>query len=162
MLINIQTLIDLTGFSHRKIKRIIQPVKPVKREGNSIFYESRQVLPLVYKNGDDLRKKKAEPAVGLPFNKGALNQTAEKARYLKAKADAEEIKVAKLKGELVPIVEVKATWGRIATSINRKLLALPDRLAQLSETVSTYEARCDAFTKEIHSTMTELSAGDFD
>lgn len=56
---------------------------------------------------------------------------AAKLRRAIAQADIDEMKAAKLRGELVAVLDVEATWSRMAIAINETFDALPARLANV-------------------------------
>ena len=53
----------------------------------------------------------------------------QRARWIKAKADREEIQLARDRGELVQVTEVSRTWERLVSACRSSLLILPSRLA---------------------------------
>ena len=52
-----------------------------------------------------------------------------------------ELKNALLRGELIPLEVIKEESDRNAISIRNRFLAMPDRLAQMLETTSTFAER---------------------
>ena len=158
MRVNIRQLQDLSGFGYAKIKKVLVDETPVSSDGRAIYYDSVRVLPLLYA----ARKKPFESARETPTKVRAADRSLEQTRLYKAKADLEELKVREKQRELVPVEEIKAAWGRIATSVNRKLLTVPDRCAQMLETAGDYASRRQIIEAELHAAMTELSVGDFE
>src|SRR3990172_8633713 len=52
----------------------------------------------------------------------------QRARWIRAKADREEIQLARDRGELVRVDEVSRTWERLVSACRSSLLLLPSRL----------------------------------
>lgn len=53
----------------------------------------------------------------------------EKLRLTKAQADAQELKNQALRGDLVPVTEVRREWTAVATDLRASLLSIPARVA---------------------------------
>lgn len=163
MLVNYTTIQELTGIGYRRIKSIFSRngIKPAIEKSREILFESQEILPVLFAAVDRRRRPKTAPVDEPEKGRAPANQNFERARYLSAKADFEEIKVAQKRGELVEARQIKKEWGRLATGISRKMISLPDRLAQLSETASDYPARRALFEQEIKTVLTILSSGEF-
>lgn len=56
------------------------------------------------------------------------NLTAERARLAREQADAQALKNAVLRRELVPVAEVAREWGDVLRSIRARILAVPSRV----------------------------------
>ncbi|QFG37294.1 phage terminase Nu1 subunit (DNA packaging protein) [Paracoccus pantotrophus] len=57
-----------------------------------------------------------------------LNLTGERARLARLQADAQDLKNAALRRELVPAVEVAREWGEALRAIRARVLAIPSRV----------------------------------
>ena len=160
--ISINKLAELTGIDRRTIKKRLEGLLPKKR-GRAYQYDSTQALPAIYSNA---ARAAQGPRTKDP-NTAKLNYEAEKARLAKEKADAQELKNAETRRELVPVAEVAQAWGRIVTGIRNQFLALPNRLAQILETTGTTEQRralkaernrLKAMLREVEATLQTLGA----
>ncbi len=110
---------DMTGFGFRKIQKRIRSLKPAHIEGPAHYYDTRQVLPLLY-----TQSKQQQDA-------HILDQ--ERARLAAMQADRTELIVQRMKTELVPIAEVKPALDKVFGAIRAKCLAMPSKVApQLS------------------------------
>lgn len=58
-------------------------------------------------------------------SEGDLDLTEERARLAKEQADAQEMKNAVMRGELLPIGLVKATWGKVLSEFRTRILGVP-------------------------------------
>lgn len=72
-----------------------------------------------------------EVAAGRTDKSGKVDLAAERARLARMQADAQEIKNAVLRGELVPADEIEAASIAVHSAVQRRLLALPRKLAPL-------------------------------
>jgi phage terminase Nu1 subunit (DNA packaging protein) len=90
---------------------------------------------------------------------GRNTQTsAERARLVSAQADAAEVKVKKLSGELVSAAEVETRWTSILRTVRSGCLALPTRIAAQIAHLTTHDiAVIDA---EVRAVLTELGDPD--
>ncbi len=81
----------------------------------------------------------------------------EKTRLTKAQADAAELKVSELEGELIPAKLVEDTWTDVAAVIRVQLLALASKIAHLVLASKTYQEVEAIINKEIYETLDELA-----
>lgn len=81
----------------------------------------------------------------------------EKTRLTKAQADAAELKVSELEGELIPAKLVENTWTEIAAVIRVKLLGLASKIAHLVQGAKTYQDIEQIINKQIYETLNELA-----
>lgn len=98
-----------------------------------------------------------EQAAARASGDGAPDLIAERARLAKEQADAQAMKNATARGELIPTVAVASAWEQIGTEIKRALLAMPPDLAPLlfQKTVPQIEAQLRAGITEV---LTALSS----
>ncbi len=92
----------------------------------------------------------------------ALNLTTERARLAKEQADAQAIKNAALRRDLVPAVEVERAWADALRGLRSRLLAVPSRVRAAQGHLTA--ADIEALDREIRATLTELGtdAGEAD
>ena len=62
---------------------------------------------------------------------GAPDYAAERARYIRARADLAEMEAAQRRGSLIAAEDIEAAWIAVLALLRTRLLALPDRLAPL-------------------------------
>lgn len=87
----------------------------------------------------------------------AVNLTAERARLAKEQADAQAIKNAKLRGELVEAADVERAWQDILRQVRARIMAVPSRLKQ-SQALSAEDG--EALDRELRDALTELGNAD--
>ena len=87
----------------------------------------------------------------------AVNLTAERARLAKEQADAQAIKNAKLREELVEAAEVERVWQDILRQVRARIMAVPSRLKQ-SASLSAHDA--ESLDRELRDALTELGNAD--
>lgn len=83
--------------------------------------------------------------------------TTERARLAKEQADAQALKNAALRGELVSAAEVERTWSDLLRQVRSRILAVPSRLRQ-SLNLPTAEA--ELIDRELRTALSELGHAD--
>lgn len=73
--------------------------------------------------GDDPPPRRTAP------NKGGRPIADHRQKLVLAQAELAQIKAAKMRGELVPAADVRATWASIVADARQRLLAVPSRIA---------------------------------
>lgn len=79
--------------------------------------------------------------------------TAEKARLAKEQADAQALKNARLRDELVEASAVERAWADTLRKVRARILAVPPRLRQ---TITLSTADADLIDRELRDALTEL------
>ncbi|WP_210878076.1 terminase small subunit [Roseovarius autotrophicus] len=88
----------------------------------------------------------------------SLTLTGERARLARAQADAQELKNASLRGELVKAEDVAREWADILRGLRSQLLAIPSRLrADLGHLTAADVAQIDRALRDV---LTEIGGGD--
>lgn len=128
----------------------IDPVGVTRTKAN--LWDSKEVLPLIYSYTRDVGNQNTTSGLD-------LNMQDERARLAKAQADGQELKNAQLRGELIPSAQIVDRWGRIVTAAKQQFLALPDRLAYMIETATTFEDRRAIIDAEIKQILSSLANG---
>ncbi len=99
-------------------------------------------------------------AAGRGGEEQVLTLTGERARLARAQADAQELKNATLRGELVPAAEVERAWSDTLRGLRSQLLALPSRIrADLGHLTPADVERIDRIMRD---TLTDLGEADAD
>lgn len=89
-----------------------------------------------------------------------LTLTGERARLARAQADAQELKNATLRRELVPAAEVERAWADTLRGLRSQLLAVPSRIrADLGHITPADVAQIDRIMRD---TLAELGKGEAD
>ncbi|MBB94658.1 MAG: DNA packaging protein [Rhodobacteraceae bacterium] len=83
--------------------------------------------------------------------------TAEKARLAKEQADAQALKNAKARGELVDAAEVERTWSDVLRQVRARILSTPPRLRQI---LNLSAADADLIDRELRDALSELGHAD--
>ena len=82
----------------------------------------------------------------------------ERARLNSAKADSEEMRVRRMRGELLPFDETVRAVSEMIAAARAKLLALPSRVAQSLPLEPAIRRQAqEAVRKEVYSALDELS-----
>ena len=87
----------------------------------------------------------------------AANLTAERARLAKEQADAQALKNAKLRDELVDAAEVERVWSDTFRQVRARILAVPSRLR--SDLPQAEAATFTAMDRALRDALTELGNG---
>jgi phage terminase Nu1 subunit (DNA packaging protein) len=85
-----------------------------------------------------------------------------KRRYNEANAQLKELRLAQLRGDLVPLADVRAVWESECVTIRQRLLALSDQLAPQLAHISDVREIARLIDHEIRQALVELSGGDED
>ena len=91
-------------------------------------------------------------------NGGGLDvPTSHKERLEAAKADMEEVKLAKLKGELVEANTVEKAWSRMALAFRAKILSMPRKISGQAIAIRERNELEDFLTESVREALEELS-----
>lgn len=103
--LSISQLQSITGKSPRHIAEKLRGtgIQPVATDGRSVFYDPRQALPVLYE---------------------ADSPGAQKSRLDRARADAQEMKNAVSRGELVPEANVGLVGTTIIAAVGMRVMGL--------------------------------------
>ncbi|EEW24010.1 hypothetical protein [Rhodobacter ferrooxidans] len=96
-------------------------------------------------------------AAGWGSEEQALNLTGERARLSRAQAEAQEMKNAALRAELVPAAEVERAWADTLRQVRARILAVPSRLRQ---GLHLAPGDVEQIDRELRDALTELANGD--
>jgi phage terminase Nu1 subunit (DNA packaging protein) len=149
-------LSDLTGKHYKTLKRRLAGLKPVRRTGNAIFYDPTEALPLIY--SADYGSQDPDEDLDPRAHQNAVVKA--RARYENARADTEELKAAKMKGELILASQAEKAWAGCVIACRTKLLSLDARVVS-SLTASlppeTLTELAAGIREVVHEALTELS-----
>jgi phage terminase Nu1 subunit (DNA packaging protein) len=81
-------------------------------------------------------------------------------RLKRVQADKIEIEIAEKRLELVPAVEIEARWAALVIAARRRLLEIPDGLAQLLEVTPGLDAKRDLLREAVDRALSELATHD--
>jgi phage terminase Nu1 subunit (DNA packaging protein) len=96
-------------------------------------------------------------AAGWGTAEQAANLTTERARLAKEQADAQALKNAALRGELVKAEDVERQWSDVLRQVRARILAVPSRLRQA---LDLRPEAAEAIDRELRDALTELGRGD--
>jgi phage terminase Nu1 subunit (DNA packaging protein) len=83
---------------------------------------------------------------------------AERTRLTKTKADAAEVEVRKLAGELVPVADIEAAWLSVAGVVRARLLLIPSKAAPRIVALKTPAEAQALLRKEINAALAAIAA----
>ena len=144
---------DITGWHHDSLKSWFADGCPHSKKGAKYIINLKEVIRWREK---DL-KAKAKGATGNPTAGEDLNPQFEKARYDKAKADAQEMANALKRGELVEVPVVEESWTNLVLAIRSGVLALGSRLAPEIVGMKTERQIKRRIDKETNDILADLS-----
>jgi hypothetical protein len=158
--VTLNQLEQLTGISYRTLKKRLVDLDPSFKDGNSIFYDPKEALPLIYKATEEKRIP-----FGLGFDPTGLDPQTEKAKLDKARREKILIETRILKKELIPADQVENTWADIAVAIRSKILGMPTKIAPkvaaLKGDVQKIEAELKSNCREICEELSQLDPNEF-
>ena len=76
-----------------------------------------------------------------------------KARHEVVKTQKTELEVARMRGQLIDVQDVKRLWGDIANTVTQNLLHLPSKLAPMLRMLDNTEVIADMIDKEIRKAL---------
>lgn len=141
--LSITQLHELTGKARETItKRLEGRLQPTRRDGRTIYYAPRAALPLIY------------------LDEEQLDATQERAKLDRARSEAQEMKNAVDRAELVPATAVVRTWAAKVVMVKTRMRSLPAQAASLIPGVTAQIAR--RIGELIERALTDLADDDSD
>ena len=141
-LLSVSYLSEITGLDRRKARARLESLKPTKK-GTAHLYESRDALRLLLADAT---------------NGERLDPQQERAALDKARREQVETENRRRAGELLEADAVGRIGAAIIGNAKQQLLALPSKLATLTDADHQHELHMRA-RDEIHRTLTELADG---
>jgi len=141
-------LCDLFGISAPMLTQLCKRKVAIRRGRNSYDLEQstrNYIRPL------------RETASGRGGEEQVLALTTERARLASAQADAQEMKNAVLRAELVQATEVERGWADILRQVRARILAATSRLRQ---SIDLNTATATAIDRELRDALSELGHAD--
>lgn len=161
----------LTGATFRSIKKWLAAagLEPEETTDNSILYDPREALPIVFENLCYKTKPKNEN-----LNSGdeaalakVLDPHIQRARKDRAQADKAEFELDVLKKKYLPAAEIKLVWSNIMTNFRVKVLTFAASEAPTlvgikdpKEMKIKLEASCREFLEELSNYDPETGISD--
>jgi phage terminase Nu1 subunit (DNA packaging protein) len=148
MKVTYNQLSELTGMTYRTIKKRIDGLDPVGvTRNNANQWESREALQMIY-------------GVAGADKDNKLDAQQEKAKLDKERRITQRLKNRQLEGELIHVDQIRDQWQRIVVAIRTQFMALPNRLSQMLETVSTPRERRQMIEDEVKIILNGLADGE--
>ncbi len=91
---------------------------------------------------------------------GAPDYAAERARFIRARADLAEMEAEEKRGAVIAAEDVEAAWIAVLALLRTRLLALPDRLAPQVQGAATPAAVRDVLRSAVREALEELAETD--
>lgn len=80
-----------------------------------------------------------------------------KARHEVVKTQKTELEVARMRGQLIDVQDVKRLWGDVANTVTQNMIHLPSKLAPLLLMMDNREMIADIIGKEIRKALEEIA-----
>ena len=80
-----------------------------------------------------------------------------KAKYEVVKTQKTELEVARMRGQLVDVSDVRRLWGDIANTVMQNLIHLPSKLAPMLQMLDNVEIIASIIDEEIRKTLSEIA-----
>lgn len=96
-------------------------------------------------------------ASGRGTEEATLTLTGERARLARAQAEAQEMKNAQARGELVAAEDVTRAWSDLLRTVRSRVLAVPSRLRQ---SLALDAATAEGIDRELRAALAELGGAD--
>jgi phage terminase Nu1 subunit (DNA packaging protein) len=148
-LLSLREIEDLTGFGFKRLKKKMGHLKPQKIEGTIHYYDTKEVLPLLYSN-----EEKTE---------NLLQLDQERAKLASRQAERTEIIIQQMRGELVETASLAEALNKTFGHIRSKFLSLPSKTAALLVGLTPSEIEmvlkdniCDVLEELAHCDIQEI------
>jgi phage terminase Nu1 subunit (DNA packaging protein) len=93
---------------------------------------------------------------------GATDYAAERARFIRARADLAEMEAEQRRGSLIAAEQIEAAWIAVLALLRTRLLALPDRLAPRVHEQSTVGDTRNLIRAAIREVLDDLAQPDIE
>ena len=80
-----------------------------------------------------------------------------KAKHEVVKTQKTELEVARMRGQLIDVQDVRRLWGDIANTVTQNMLHLPSKLAPMLQMLDNVEVISSIIDEEIRKTLTGIS-----
>lgn len=80
-----------------------------------------------------------------------------KAKHEVVKTQKTELEVARMRGQLVDVSDVRRLWGDIANTVMQNLIHLPSKLAPMLQMLDSVEIIASIIDEEIRKILTEIA-----
>ena len=80
-----------------------------------------------------------------------------KAKHEVVKTQKTELEVARMRGQLIDVQDVRRLWGDIANTVTQNMLHLPSKLAPMLQMLDNLEVISSIIDEEIRKTLTGIS-----
>lgn len=80
-----------------------------------------------------------------------------KARHEIVKTQKTELEVARMRGQLIDVQDVKRLWGDIANTVMQKMIHLPSKVAPMIRMMDNTEVIADIIGQEIRKALEEIA-----
>jgi phage terminase Nu1 subunit (DNA packaging protein) len=87
----------------------------------------------------------------------AYNLDEVKAKHEVVKTQKTELEVARMRGQLIDVQDVRRLWGDIANTVTQNMLHLPSKLAPMLQMLDNVEVISSIIDEEIRKTLTGIS-----
>lgn len=121
------------------VRKCLDGIEPAKEDGKTRWFEPWEALPRIYGAGE------------------GLDLTSERARLAKEQADAQEIKNAQLRGELIPQADVETMVVSLASGTAQRLRGVPSKAAALAHAAETIAEAEQVIRREVDAALEELA-----
>lgn len=130
-------LMEMSGRARETVRKRLAGLKPCASDGKTAWYSAREALPRL-------------------FNQGGLDLTAERARLAKEQADAQELKNALSRGDVVLPDAMDRSTIALATAVSARLQSIGTRTAQALAAEATAAGCQEIVDEAVEQALLEL------
>ena len=91
---------------------------------------------------------------------GAPDYAAERARYIRARADLAEMEASQRRGALIAADDIEAAWVKVLALLRTRVLALPDRLAPQAHIAASLAETRNLLSVNLREALEDLANSD--
>lgn len=141
-------LASLTGYTYRRIYDIDRDLPPEKK----LFVEGeggKYILALFVQRWVDYKvNRETEDIEDLDVVK---------ARHEAVKIEKTELEVARMRGALIDVQDVKRLWGDIANTVMQNMIHLASKIAPMLRMMDNTEVIANIIDTEVRKTLTDIA-----
>jgi hypothetical protein len=124
--LSLNQISQLVGMTYRTVKKKLACLDPEEKDGNTLYYNSREALEIIYLGTPEERSENADAG----SSGGNINMRFEAARNIKLKNDHLDFDLQVKRQKYVPLEEVRKMWTDRAVAFKSRLRQLAAQLAE--------------------------------
>lgn len=142
-------LANVAGYTYRRLHEIDQELPENEKLFVKLDGSDKYDLPLFVQRWVKFNKQRTASHID--------DLDSVKAKHEMVKTQKTELEVAKMRGELIDVQDVKRLWAGIATAVTQNMLHFASRTAPMLRMIDSVETIADILDTEIRKTLEGIS-----